>query len=78
MKLQLVLFKMLNLEAQILQYQGGNWDLVSRRRVGREELLEERTSLYMENQSGCCKLRAANSRGWVHGCGVSKARHLEL
>lgn len=77
MKLQLVLFKMLNLEAQILQCRGGNWGLVHRRRVGRE-LLEERTSLYMESQRGCCTLRAANPRGWVHSCGVSKARHLGL
>lgn len=78
MKLQLVLFKMLNLEAQILQRQGRNWGLGSRRRFGREELSEERTSLYVETQRGHCMLRAADPRGWVHGCGFSKARCLGL
>lgn len=60
MKLQLVLFDMLNPKSQILQSQGGNWGLVSRRRIGRGELSEERSSLYVESQRECCMLSAAN------------------
>lgn len=52
MKLPLMLCKMLKPEARILQCRGGNWRLVDRRRTGREELSEERTSLYMESQRG--------------------------
>lgn len=65
MKHQLMLFKMLNSEAQIRQCQGGNWRLVGRRRTGREELSKERTSLYKESRREQCMLRAVSPREWV-------------
>lgn len=72
MKHQLMLFKMLNPEAQILQCPGGNWRLVGRRRTGREELSEVRTSLYKESQREWCMLRAASPRQWVCRHGAAK------
>lgn len=72
MKHQLMLFKMLNPEAQILQCPGGNWRLVDRRRIGREELSKVRISLYKKSQREWCMLRAASPREWVFRQGAAK------